>query len=155
MKRYFVDDNGRRRKVTKSNIHKYMDAKYWQWIRIRDELHNRSGEHEIDYLQNQLDLGEAALEDDSDRWNNHRDEVYADYIAAGWTKDEIDKDWEEHLAELPKRITNLKNDITTMEIDMNLACRPERTVKGFIDRFGTSEKFIDNLEAKVMKELNM
>ena len=44
--------------------------------------------------------------------------------------------------------------ITTI-IDMNLKCRPERTAKEFIKKFGNREQFLDNLEDKVIKELNI
>ena len=155
MKRYFVDDNGRRRKVTKSNLSDYRYAKDLQWGRIFDKLRNSSGEREIETLQNQIFQAETALEDDSDKWNNNRDEIYADWIEDDMTKDDVDRHWEEHLEELSTRITKLKNELITTIINMNLKCRPERTAKEFIKRFGNREQFLDDLEDKVMKELNM
>ena len=155
MKRYFINKKGHRRKVTKSNLPDYLYAKDLQWTRIYNELGNRSGEHEIESIQIRIVQAENALEVDSDRWNNHRDEVYAEWIEAGWTKDEVDKDWEEQLKRLPKEITELKNELVTKEIDMNLKCRPERTSLVFLRRFGTPEQFREDLEDKVMKELNI
>lgn len=153
MKRYYIDNRGHRRKVTKDNIEDYLRVKDTQWFRIWSELRNRSGEREIDCTQERLELVENAFKDDLDRWYNHRDEIYADDAADGWTKAETDARWKEHLEDLPKLITKLKNELTNMEIEMNLTCRPERTAKAFTKRFGNKWPFVEMLRIKTLEEL--
>lgn len=157
MKRYFINYKGHRCKVTKANMHDYINVKYNQWCKILDTIRIKSGEHDIELVKNELESCENALESDMDRWNNHRDEVYAEWCTdAGWTKAEVDKDWTEHFDDLRKRIVELKNKLTVMEIDTYIACRPERTVKAFFDRFSDyGPTFANMLERKVRTELNI
>lgn len=153
MKRYYIDNRGHRRKVTKDNIEDYLRVKDKQWFRIWSGLRNRSGEQEIESLQDQLMMAENALNYDLDRWYNHRDGIYADDAKNGWTRAETDAGWKERLEDLPKLITKLKNELTNMEIEMNLTCRPERTASAFIKRFGNRWPFVEMLRMKTLEEL--
>lgn len=157
MKRYFIDLEGNRHKVTESNMYDYLDIKGNQWCKILDMIRIKSGEREIETVKNRLEQSENALEGDMDRWNNHRAEVYAEWCTdAGWTKAQVDKDWTEHFDDLRKEIVELKNKLTVMEIDTYIACRPERTVKAFFDRFSNHWRtFRSRLETKVKSELNI
>lgn len=156
MKRYFIDLEGNRHKVTESNMYDYLDIKSNQWCKILDMIRIKSGEREIHTVRYNIYSKENSLEYEMNRWNNHRDEVYAEWCADGSTKAEVDKNWAEYFDDLRKEIAELKDKLTVMEIDTYIACRPERTVKAFFDRFSNNWRtFRSRLETKVKSELNI
>lgn len=156
MKRYFIDLEGNRCEVTEANMYDYLNIKSNQWCSILDKIRIKSGEREIETVKDSIDSKEKSLEYEMDRWNNHRAEVYTEWCSDGLTKAEVDKSWKEYFEDLRKDIVDLKDKLSVMEIDTYLACRPERTVKAFFDRFSNNRRtFKNRLECKVRTELNI